>query len=105
MPKSESRIAVLGAPVLQLRRSVMRDLSFGKFDRLVALIATVQALLPRSSARAEDRPVRILYFTHAAGYRHEVSPVAREIMKQIGEISSRFEVAATEDVSVFTAEN
>src|SRR5882672_11599796 len=85
--------------------SAMRALWFGKFTQLVALIATFAALLPLASARAQDRPARILYFTHSAGYRHEVIPASREILKQIGEMSPRFEVAASEDVSVFTAEN
>src|SRR5215813_806555 len=84
----------------------MRALSFGKFTRLVALVATFAALFPQAygSACAQDRPARILYFTHSAGYRHEVIPVSRQILKQIGEVSPRFEVTATEDVSVFTAE-
>src|SRR5260370_38999777 len=85
--------------------SAVRALWFGKFTHLVALTATFAALLPLASARAEDRPARILYFTHSAGYRHEVIPASREILKQIGETSPRFEVATSEDVSVFTAEN
>src|SRR5262245_16817044 len=83
----------------------MRALWFGKFTQVVALIAAFAALLPLASAHAQERPARILYFTHSAGYRHEVIPASREILKQIGEISPQFEVAATEDVSVFTAEN
>ncbi len=85
----------------------MRSLSVGKLVPLVALVVTFAAALALSCtpARAQDRPARILYFTHSAGYRHEVIPASREILKQIGEISPRFEVAATEDVSVFTAEN
>src|SRR5882672_6466835 len=85
--------------------SAMRALWFGKFTQLVALIATFAALLPLASARAQDRPARILYFTHSAGYRHEVIPASREILKQIGEMSPRFEVTASEDVAVFTPEN
>ncbi len=83
----------------------MRALWFGKFTQLIALIATFVALLPLASGRAQDRPARILYFTHSAGYRHEVIPASREILKRIGEMSPRFEVATSEDVSVFTAEN
>src|SRR5258706_9372237 len=85
----------------------MRALLFGKFTRLVAVSAAFAALLPLAYAptRAQDRPARILYFTHSAGYRHEVIPASRGILKQIGEISPRFEVATSEDVSVFTAEN
>jgi len=85
----------------------MRALSFGKFTRLVALVATFAALLALAcgSACAQDRPARILYFTHSAGYRHEVIPASREILRQIGETPPRFEVVASEDVSVFTEEN
>jgi type 1 glutamine amidotransferase len=56
-------------------------------------------------AGAQDRPVRILYFTHSAGYQHEVIPASREILKRIGETPPRFEVTASDDVAVFTAEN
>src|SRR5258706_3440786 len=85
----------------------MRALLFGKFTRLVAVSAAFAALLPLAYAptRAQDRPARILYFTHSAGYRHEVIPASREILRQIGEMSPRFEVTTSEDVSVFTAEN
>src|SRR5260370_16644339 len=82
--------------------SAMRALWFWKFTQLVA---TFVALLPVASARAQDRPVRILYFTHSAGYRHEVIPASREILKQIGEMSPRFEVPTSEAVSAFTAQN
>jgi uncharacterized protein len=86
----------------------MRSLPF--FWHLVRALASavtciaVLGLVP-SPSRAEDRPARILYLTHSAGYRHEVIPLSGEILKRIGEMSPRFEVAATEDVSVFTKEN
>ena len=85
----------------------MRSLSIGKLaplGTLIAAFATVLALAC-APARTQDHPGRILYFTHSAGYRHEVIPVSREILKELGEISPRFEVAATEDVGVFTAQN
>jgi len=85
----------------------MRSLSIGKLVPLIALVVTVGAALVTACtlARAQERPARLLYFTHSAGYRHEVIPVSREILKQIGEMSPRFEVTATEDVAVFTAQN
>ena len=85
----------------------MRSLSIGKLAPLVALVVTfaVTFALTCAPARAEDHPDRILYFTHSAGYRHEVIPVSREILKQLGESSPRFEITASEDVAVFTAEN
>jgi uncharacterized protein len=57
-----------------------------------------------SAALAAAAPARILYFTLSAGYRHEVIPVSREIMRSIGG-SAGFDIAASEDVSVFTVEN
>jgi type 1 glutamine amidotransferase len=74
---------------------------------LVARVAAFTAALAfaYASACAQDRPDHILYFTHSAGYRHEVIPVSREILKRLGEVTPRFEVTATEDVAVFTAQN
>src|SRR5215472_7693023 len=85
----------------------MRSLPIGKLAKLVALVVTFATALALLCAptRAQDRPDHILYFTRSAGYRHEVIPVSREILKQIGEIAPRFEVDATEDVAVFTAQN
>jgi len=61
--------------------------------------------LAGAPACAQDGQDRILYFTHSAGYRHEVIPVSREISTRLGETAPRFEVTASEDVAVFTAEN
>jgi len=85
----------------------MRSLPIGKLAKLVALVVTFATALALLCAptRAQDRPDHILYFTRSAGYRHEVIPVSREILKQIGEIAPRFEVDATEEVAVFTAQN
>jgi hypothetical protein len=64
------------------------------------------AAATRSLAARADRPVkRILYLTYSAGYRHEVIPVSKAIMAQLGEDSGAFEVTATEDISEFSAEN
>ena len=57
------------------------------------------------AARAEQRLHRILYFTHSAGYRHEVIPLSQAILKQVGDNSGMFEVTATEDISEFTIGN
>src|SRR6266700_987354 len=57
------------------------------------------------AARAERRLDHILYVTHAAGYRHEVIPFSQAILKQLGDSSGIFEVAATEDLSEFTTDN
>ena len=82
----------------------MRSLSIGKLVSLVVTVAMALAIA-RTTAAAQDRPGRILYFTDSAGYRHEVIPKSREILKQIGETSPRFEVTTTEDVAVFSAQN
>jgi type 1 glutamine amidotransferase len=85
----------------------MRSLSMGKLTPLVALVVTFATALALTCIPvcAQDRSGRILYFTHSAGYRHEVIPLSWEILKQVGEISPRFEVTVTEDVAVFTAQN
>jgi type 1 glutamine amidotransferase len=85
----------------------MRFLPVWKLPPLIALavaFAGASALLC-TPARAAERPARILYFTHSAGYRHDVIPASREVLKRIGETEPRFDVAASEDVSVFTTEN
>src|SRR5262245_22564238 len=70
----------------------------------VALLATAPAALAAWPSHAQDGPPRILYFTHSAGYRHEVIPASRDILNQIG-AAAGFEVTASEDVAAFTAEN
>jgi len=85
----------------------MRSLPIGKLAPLVARVAvfTTALAFAYAPARAQERPDHILYFTHSAGYRHEVIPMSREILKRLGEVTPRFEVTATEDVAVFTAQN
>jgi uncharacterized protein len=56
-------------------------------------------------ARADRTLDRVLYVTHSAGYRHDVLPLSRSILHDLGETSGRFEITAMEDVSVLTAEN
>jgi len=58
-----------------------------------------------SAVRAQQRIHRILYFTHSAGYRHDVLPLSRAILKQVGQESGTFEVTATEEMSEFTLAN
>jgi type 1 glutamine amidotransferase len=65
------------------------------------LIAGMVALLATPS-RAED--TRLLYFTHSAGYRHEVIPTSQAVLAEIG-AHHAFAVTNSEDVAVFTAEN
>ena len=60
------------------------------------------AAVRRSSA--QDRPARILYFTHSAGYRHDVIPTSRDVLQRIG-ATADFQITMSEDVAVFTTEN
>src|SRR5215475_4214615 len=64
-------------------------------------IASTFAILP---CRAQDQSTRILYFTHSAGYRHEVIPASQDVLQRIG-ATAGFEISVSEDVAVFTAEN
>jgi hypothetical protein len=66
-----------------------------------SLAASIFAVAP---LHAQERPARLLYFTHSAGYRHDVIPASRDILKQIG-AGAGFEVTASEDVAAVTAEN
>src|SRR5207244_242478 len=52
-----------------------------------------------------QRPERVLYVTHSAGFRHDSIPLSRAVLKALGETSGTFEVTATEEFSEFTAAN
>jgi type 1 glutamine amidotransferase len=86
---------------------VMRSLPVWKWPSaiMLAVVFATAWAFRCAPVHAEDRPAHVLYFTHSAGYRHDVIPASREILKRIGEKEPRFEVTASEDVSVFTAEN
>jgi type 1 glutamine amidotransferase len=70
----------------------------------IALLAGTAAIRPHR-ARAERPPERILYFTYSAGYRHDVIPLSKTILTQLGTDSGAFEVTATEDTAEFSAES
>jgi type 1 glutamine amidotransferase len=73
---------------------------------LLFALGLIFALVPAgTSSRAEERPAALLYFTHSAGYRHEVIPASQVILKEVGATAPRFDVTASEDVAVFTPEN
>ena len=57
------------------------------------------------AARADRALDGILYFTHSAGYRHDVLPLSGSVLHDLGERSGGFTVMATDDVSALTAEN
>src|SRR3954467_12462413 len=70
----------------------------------IALLGGAVAIGPLG-AHAERPPARILYFTYAAGYRHDVIPLSKAILTQLGSNSGAFEITATEDTSEFSSEN
>ena len=70
----------------------------------IALLGSAAAVRPLG-ARAERPLERILYFTYSAGYRHDVIPLSKAILTQLGSNSGTFEVTATEDMSEFSPEN
>src|SRR6201987_6563507 len=82
----------------QLRERIVRRREF------IALLGSVAAIQPLG-ARAERPRERILYFTYSAGYRHDVLPLSKAILTQLGTNSGDFEVTATEDTSEFSTEN
>jgi type 1 glutamine amidotransferase len=68
--------------------------------------ATLHPLVARPLvAHAQQRLLRVLYCTHSAGYRHDVIPLSRTILQQVGAHSGAFAVTATEDVADFSSEN
>ncbi len=83
---------------------------YGRAGSIAIMVATAALLIAATGlfglpSRGESRPSRLLYFTLSAGYRHEVIPASREVMRQLGAASPQFEVTESEDVAVFTAEN
>ena len=70
----------------------------------IALLGSATVIRPLG-ARAERPLERILYFTYSAGYRHDVIPLSKAILTQLGSNSGVFEVTATEDTSEFSTEN
>lgn len=68
-------------------------------------LAVLALALAASSPGAAQEPARLLYFTHSAGYRHEVIALSQEVVKQLGERSGAFAVTATQDPGALSAEN
>jgi type 1 glutamine amidotransferase len=70
----------------------------------ITLLGGAAAIQP-FGAHAQSLPPRLLYFTHSAGYRHEVIPLSREILTRLGGASGAFEVTTSEDPSEFSSDN
>jgi uncharacterized protein len=71
--------------------------------RLLSAALTASAGEAVGEAVLGAEPGHILYFTRSAGYRHEVIPVSREIMTEIG-TAAGFDIVGSEDTAVFTPE-
>lgn len=67
---------------------------------LVACAALDKA---RPPARKHAAPLRVLYFTLSAGYRHEVIPESERILRTLGTRSGRFEVTVSQDPEMLRA--
>jgi hypothetical protein len=70
----------------------------------IALLGSAAAIRPLG-ARGERPPAHILYFTYSAGYKHDVIPLSKAVLTQLGRNSGVFEVTVTEDVAEFSNEN
>ncbi|WOH46831.1 ThuA domain-containing protein [Bradyrhizobium sp. sBnM-33] len=70
----------------------------------IALLGGAAAMRPLGT-HAERPRQRVLYFTYSAGYRHDVIPLSKAILTQLGSNSGVFEVTATEDTSEFSPDN
>lgn len=69
-------------------------------------LATIFGLtLAVAPLHATERPRQLLYFTHSAGYRHEVIPQSQTVLKQLAESSGAFAVTVSEDVRMLRAES
>lgn len=49
------------------------------------------------------QPLRVLYFTLSAGFKHEVIPESERILQQLGERSGQFEVTVSQDPALLDA--
>lgn len=72
-----------------------------KLEMIFSLILVLSAALCQASP-----PKHILMDIESKGFRHDVLPVAAQIVKQLGQESGKFDVTVTEDsANAVTAEN
>src|SRR5947209_11254997 len=80
--------------------SFLSTKSLSRFGRTIVrrreFIALLGSAVIRPLGAHAERPLqRILYFTHSAGYRHDVIPLSKAILAQLGSDSGAFEVTET----------
>jgi type 1 glutamine amidotransferase len=98
-------------PATRSRRAVLRSAAGAvaalggglRGGRLSSAAFAASAGVAAGDAAFGAEPDHVLYFTRSAGYRHEVIPVSREIMAEIG-AAAGFDVTGSEDVAVFAPE-
>jgi uncharacterized protein len=76
----------------------------GRAARAISALAILAVVLLPSPSPAASPPDRLLYFTLSAGYKHDVIPLSREIVKELGESDGAFSLSVSEDVGVFAPE-
>ncbi len=59
---------------------------------------------PINNSAAPRAKANILYLTHSAGFKHEVLPLSKQIMTDLGERSGLFVITATDDCSLLNRE-
>jgi uncharacterized protein len=59
---------------------------------------------PAPRAVGNQRPVRLFYCTHSAGFRHDVLPETRQIMQALGDRIDWLDVTTSDDITELTAE-
>ena len=56
-----------------------------------------------SAHESAPEPLRVLYFTLSAGYKHEVIPESERILRELGERSGRFSVTVSQNPALLEA--
>jgi len=81
------------------------------------ILSLISFILPSQSSEAAKNPgdpinnsavrrakAHILYLTHSAGFKHEVLPLSKQILTDLGERSGLFVITATDDCSLLSRE-
>ena len=68
-------------------------------------IGRIKALAPKKATVAPGGPRRVLVFSLATGYKHNVAPHVVEILKLLGDQTGAFAGVVSDDVEMFSCEN